>query len=570
MNPTNINLFLMIYIPLYVISHTGLFLLFRKANVKLAWLAFVPIACYWPWIQLAGRPKTWMIWAFIPAADVIIWFSLVIDMMESFGKFKFWEQVVGVLFPFYMYPKLALDKKVIYLGQSRNLDFRKKVLPPRQSSRDWADALFFALVVAYMIRMFQLEPYKIPSSSMEDSMMVGDFLFVSKMNYGPRFPITPVAFPLVHQDFLGTKAYSEVIQLPYIRLWGPQNVKRNDPVVFNVPDDQLDPTPRPADKMQNYVKRCVGIPGDKIEVKNGVLFVNDVEAWKAPGMLHFYFIRFKKNATLPTEDVLTKEYDIYDFFYVDNNTMVMALSDADLEKIKTDFGVEFVLQQKQPKKGNFYTPDSRKMFNAVIKTKDSQRLSDADIIKMKIVYMDPLRSDGTLYNVLMDPAYINPAKYKEIPKIDSIGEAYQINGSGAFPNYPEKYPWNTDNYGPIYLPKRGESIAIDKNNFYIYEKAIKDYENNPTFELRGSTAYLDGQPIKSYTFKMDYYWMMGDNRDNSADSRSWGYVPESHIVGKPLFVFFSIQYKHAADPKPGTDGNEFVKIRWNRLFKVIR
>ena len=142
--------------------------------------------------------------------------------------------------------------------------------------------------------------------------------------------------------------------------------------------------------------------------------------------------------------------------------------------------------------------------------------------------------------------------------------------TNAFPDEMQIHPWNKDNFGPIYLPRRGESVKIDANNFYLYYRAIVNYEGNENFELRGSTPYLNGEAIESYTFKMDYYWMMGDNRDNSLDSRFWGYVPENHIVGKPLFVFFSIQYKHADNPKPGTDGNEYVKVRWNRLFKAIK
>lgn len=573
MNPTNFDLFLSFYIPLYLITHIGLFLLFRKAKVKMAWLAFIPVVCYWPWIQLTGRPKTWMIWAIVPAADVIIWFSLVIDLMESFGQMKFWQQAVGVLFPFYMYPRLALDKNVTYLGKARDLDFRKKYVPKRTTPREWSDAIFFAFVVAYMIRMFQLEPYKIPTSSMEDSMLVGDFLFVSKMNYGPRFPITPIAFPLVHQELGGAKAYSESIQLPYMRLWGPQKIKRNDPVVFNVPWDQIDPTKRPVDKMQNYVKRCVAIPGDKLEIKDGILYVNGEKAYEAPGMLHNYYIKFKPNSEVPSKDVLTKEYDIYDFGYIDQRTMIMALSKADLKRISEDFSIDFIRQQKSPQSGNFFSPDGMKEFNAILRVKAGQKLSDADVSKLGIMYYEPLSSNLENMYVLMDEKYINPAKYAEVPKIDSIKAKFQLQSgisTNAFPDNMQVYPWNKDNYGPVVLPKRGQSIKIDHHNYYFYDRAIRIYEGNEDFELRGSTPYLNGQPITEYTFKMDYYWMMGDNRDNSLDSRFWGYVPEDHIVGKPLFVFFSIQYKRAENPEPGSDGNEFMKVRWNRLFKSIK
>jgi len=569
MHPTNFNLFLMVYVPLYVASHIGLFLLFKKAKVKHAWLAFIPVACYWPWIQLSGRPKTWMIWALIPAADVIIWFSLVIDMMESFGKFKFWEQVAGVVLPFIMYPKMALDKKVVYLGEARDLDFRKKYIPKKGVQREWSDAIFFAFVVAYIIRMFQLEPYKIPTSSMEDSMLVGDFLFVSKMNYGARFPVTPIAFPLVHQDLFGAKAYSDILHLPYMRLPGFQNIKRNDPVVFNVPWDQLDPTERPVDKMQNYVKRCVGVPGDKLEIKKGVLYINDKLAFQAPQMLHTYYVKFRPNTSVPSEETLAKEYDIYDFMQISEYAFSMSLSMEDLERIKSDFAVDYYQQALAPLKGNHYAPSGRE-FNAILKVKPGQKLSITDMNKLGIVYSDPLSSNLENLLVMMNEEYINPEKYKEVPKIDSIMRKTQLKSAGtnAFPDEMEIYPWNKDNYGPIYLPKRGDKLKIDAQNFYFYKRAILNYEGHKDFELRGSTAYLNGQPIAEYEFKMDYYWMMGDNRDNSLDSRFWGYVPEDHIVGKPLFVFFSIQYQNVWVSNTKQE-QKFVKIRWNRLFKGI-
>jgi signal peptidase I len=573
MNPTNLTYFLIFYVPLYLATHIGLYLLFKKANVKMAWLAFFPIVCYWPWIQLTGRPKTWMLWALLPAADIIIWFSLVIDMMESFGKLKFIEQVIAVLFPFYYYPKLAMAKDVVYLGQARDAAFRKKYIPAKRgASREWADAIFFAFIVAYLIRTFQLEPYKIPTSSMEDSMMVGDFLFVSKMNYGPRFPITPIAFPLVHQDLAGAKAYSDILHLPYMRLPGFQTIKRNDPVVFNVPWDQIDPTERPVDKMQNYVKRCVGIPGDKLQIKDGILYINDEIAFQAPKIQHNYIIKFKPNAVVPTEEVLTNEYDIYDFGYFDNRTIRVALNKDDLERFKTDFEIENIMQNIAPKTGSFYSPDGGGEFNALIRVKDSMKLSDDDMRKLGVMYALPLGSDLRNLQVMMDENNINPAKYKQVFKVDTIKHMKQLKsgGANAFPDYMEEFPWNKDNYGPIILPRRGEAIAITKDNFYLYQRAISIYEGNADLELRGSTPYMDGKPLTTYTFQFDYYWMMGDNRDNSLDSRFWGYVPENHIVGKPLFVFFSIQYKHAQNPVPGTDGNEFVKVRWNRMFKGIQ
>lgn len=573
MHPTHFSWLFLTYIPLYLATHFGLYLLFKKAGVAKAWLAFVPVACYWPWIQITGRPKSWMIWAIVPAAEYIIWFSLVIDLMESFGRYKFREQAAGILFPFAYYIYLGLNKDITYLGKSREEKFRKK-MPVKSFKRDWADALFFALVVAYLIRTFSLEAYKIPTSSMEDSMLVGDFLFVSKMNYGARFPITPIAFPLVHQDINGAKAYSELIQLPYMRMPGFENLERNDPVVFNVPYDQLDPTPRPVDKMQNYVKRCVAVPGDKVQIIDGVVHINGKKGWESPGLQHRYLIKFKTTMDVPSAETLTKSYDIYDFHYFAESPRTMALSvcKEDLERLKNDFNISEIEQDLNPRIGhleNYVLQDgSVREFNAIINVKDSQQLADKDFDALGVFYHQILSSDLRTIKVRMKEEKIDIAE-KLVSKINKIqrSKSARSNSREVFPEYPELYPWNKDNYGPFILPARGQKLEINASNFHFYEKAIKDYEGNADFELRGSTPYLKGQPIQSYTFQMDYYWMMGDNRDNSLDSRFFGYVPENHIVGKPLFVFFSIQYER--DPY-ASDGNKFVKLRWNRLFRPIR
>jgi len=569
MHATNFYTFLAFYVPLYIASRIGLYKIFKKAEAKNAWMAFVPFLCNWPWIQIVGRPKTWMIWTFIPAANVIIWFSLVIDLMESFGKFKFVEQFLGVMFPFFYFPKMGFDKNCKFIGKARDEKFRlQHNLNKKTKQREWTDAIFFALVVAYLIRTFQLEPYKIPTSSMEDSMLVGDFLFVSKMNYGPRFPITPFAFPLVHQDLFGVKSYSDVFHFPYMRLPGFQSVKRNDPIVFNVPWDQLDPTVRAQDKMQNYVKRCVGLPGDSLQIKDGVLYINGKPGFRSKGQLHNYYIKFKINTLAPTDEQLTENYDIYDYYPIDARTILMALTLDDLEKIKQDYQVDFVRQDINPKSGNYFTPENLS-FNAIIKVKAGQKLSDNDMNKLGIIYTQPISSNLENLLVLMDEKNMAPEKYALISKIDSIKPKYQLRSrsTNAFPDEMEIYPWNKDNYGAIYLPKRGETIKIDAKNFYFYYRAILKYEKNESFELRGSTPYLNDVAISEYQFKMDYYWMMGDNRDNSLDSRFWGYVPEDHILGKPLFVFFSIQYER---DQTAPDGNKFFKVRWNRLFKNIK
>ena len=195
-------------------------------------------------------------------------------------------------------------------------------------------------------------------------------------------------------------------------------------------------------------------------------------------------------------------------------------------------------------------------------------MADKDFKTLGIFHYLPLTKNFDSFYVFMDDKNFSTEKYSIVPKIESITPKYIEANTGCFPQSSDNY-FNKDNYGPIYLPKRGEKVSINKTNFYFYEQAIKVYEGNETFELNGSTPYLDGKEISNYTFKYDYYWMMGDNRDNSSDSRFFGYVPETHIVGKPLFVFFSIQYKKKF-PDQQSDEQEMVKVRWNRLFRSIK
>jgi signal peptidase I len=351
--------------------------------------------------------------------------------------------------------------------------------PRKTRTREWIDAIGFAVVAATLIRTFFIEAYTIPTSSMEKSLLVGDFLFVSKVNYGARTPMTPISFPFAHNTmpFFGTKSYAEWFEMPFYRLPGFQKVKNNDVVVFNYPFENG----RPVDKKENYIKRCIGIAGDSLKVVNQQVFVNGVATENPPKMQYKYYV--KTDGTGFSQKLL-RDLDI---------TEGGALSD------KGDF--EIVL-----------TADAK----AAIRRQS---------------------------NVIEVDSTIQPA--------------------GEFMNYifpfRKEIPWNVDNFGTIYIPKAGDVITLDPLNFYIYERAIKEYEGHPTFEMKGNKFFMDGKEIATYQFKYNYYFMMGDNRHNSADSRFWGFVPEDHIVGKALFVWMSWD----------TNGKGISKIRWNRLFRGI-
>ena len=359
----------------------------------------------------------------------------------------------------------------------------KKPKKKKTEVRSWIDAIGFAVIAATLLRTFLIEAYTIPTSSMEKSMLIGDFLFVSKVAYGPRVPMTPIAFPLVHHTMpIGNgKSYSEAVKLPYHRMKGLGEIKRNDCVVFNWPAETLG---RPVDKKENYVKRCVGIPGDKIELIDAQLMVNDAPQEEPEGMKKQWHYNVSTKGTGLNPNILYEKYDITEGGYGRNkNEYNLKLTNESRDAIQNFTNVTSV--KRQYEKGGIY----------------------ADYI---------------------------------------------------FP-HDKNFKWNVDNFGPITVPAAGETVSITTENLSIYKDIIERYENNK-LEVVAGEIYINDKVATTYTFAMDYFWMMGDNRHNSADSRFWGFVPENHIVGKALFVWMSWD-KNAKGLK---------KIRWNRLFSSVK
>jgi len=367
----------------------------------------------------------------------------------------------------------------------------KKIKIKKSWQREWFDAIIFAVIAAMLIRTFLIEAYTIPTSSMEKTLLVGDFLFVSKINYGPRVPNTPIAFPFVHNKlpFLGNKSFIESIQVPYKRLKGFQKVERNDIVVFNYPmDDHY-----PVDKRENYIKRCVAIPGDTFTIDSTLIYINGA----------------------PTNyNERTNKQFIYEI-----NTNGIGFSSKQLQKKMGDY---FDIGINGDIKGN---RDSKWYFQL---TKN------------------------------------NLNKIKSFPNVNSITPLLMPKWviDHYNPSFPTKYQnslkWNTDYYGPIYIPKKGDTIILNKENIQIFERLITIYENNQ-LEWDEEKITINGNETNKYITKMNYYWMMGDNRHNSQDSRYWGYVPEDHVLGKPIFIWMSWD----------KNAQGFKKIRWDRLFTTI-
>nr|WP_199156449.1 signal peptidase I [Pedobacter sp. ASV2] len=389
--------------------------------------------------------------------------------------------------------------------QKKNDANKKK----KTKTREWVDAIVFAVIAATIIRVFFIEAYTIPSGSMERSLLVGDFLFVSKVNYGARIPMTPVAFPFAHHTMplTGTKAYWDGVQWKYHRLPGLSDIKRNDVVVFNFPEgdtvalenqnpsyydlvrqsdwktvnSQYTITSRPVDKRENYIKRCIGIGGDVVSMTNGIVSINGkAEPLKSTGMMP-YKVEFKTN------DV---NFSVF-------NDIGLKISDIQ----QTSSPLVYVV-------------------NASSEMADEIR--KFDFVKSINMAAEPAGEDG-----------------------------------GLFPHDPHR-KWNVDNFGPVKIPAKGMTVQLDSTSMPIYYRAIRTYEGNKV-EKKGNEWYINDKPATSYTFKMNYYWMMGDNRHNSADSRYWGFVPEDHVVGKALFIWMSWD----------SDASFFHKIRWSRLFRGI-
>lgn len=382
---------------------------------------------------------------------------------------------------------------------------------PKSKAREWADAIIFAVIAATIIRVFFIEAYTIPTGSMERSLMIGDFLFVSKVNYGARIPMTPVAFPFAHHTMpvTGGKAYWEGVQWDYRRLPGLSDIKRNDVVVFNFPEgdtvaleaqdqnyynlvrsmghaavnSQFTVTSRPVDKRENYIKRCIGIGGDVITMKAGIVSVNGTPEKLVPTGQITYAVKMKSS------DV---NFDVFKDLGFDINSDISSLGQENM--------FQFVGTEEM---------------------------------------MDAVRKLDFVVFVQEDTA---PADYADI---------------SVFPQDKNRN-WNVDNFGPITVPKKGWTVKLDSVTMPMYERAIGIYEGNK-LEKTADGWLINGQKTDSYTFKMDYYWMMGDNRHNSLDSRFFGFVPEDHVVGKALFIWMSVKEQ----------GSFFSKIRWNRIFKGI-
>jgi signal peptidase I len=483
------------FLLLVVLPFIGLYKLFEKAG-RPGWEGIIPVYNIYIMIKLSGRPLWWLALMLVPGINMLVFIGLMVDFLKSYGKFALIDHIAGVALPFIFLPKWGFDKDTKYVGPSASPEFREKykIALKKTPAREWADAIIFAVIAATMIRTLFIEAYVIPSASMESSLLIGDYLFVSKVNYGARLPMTPVAFPFAHHTMplINTKAYWDAIELPYYRLPGLSEIKKGDVVVFNYPMDADAPLSRPVDKRENFIKRCQGTPGDTLSVLKAQVYING-KAMPTPPNGEMKYLVNTDGSTINTQ--LISDLHLSDIASIDNKSFLTNTTQQAVNTLKGYANIKSI------------RPDTA-----------------------ATGYSDPL-------NVVF-PAWI--PKYKT---------------TQTFPNY----KWNVDNFGPVIVPKKGWTVKLDSLTFPVYGRAIEIYEGNKV-EVVGKDIMINGKKADSYTFKLNYYFMMGDNRHNSEDSRFWGFVPEDHIVGKALFIWMSVD-----------DNASFLsKIRWSRLFNIIR
>jgi|LakMenEpi03Aug12_release.lakeMendotaPanAssembly.Ray.scaffolds.fasta_scaffold09888_5 signal peptidase I len=562
-----------IFLILVVLSFFGLSKLFAKANIA-AWKAFVPIYNFYELSKLLNKPWWWCLIMIVPGVNIIMYGVYGFNTSRAFNKPANNDLILASVLPYIAFLKLGFDPTAKFVG------LNKFEIEPSKMVKNWLDPIVFAVIAASIIRGFFIEAFTIPTSSLEKSLMVGDFLFVNKFAYGPKIPQTPLSFPFAHHTLPltnTTKSYLEWIKLPYFRLPGFGSVKNNDIVVFNYPDGdsvllnmqdmsyynykryvehfkkeedlkyKINQPPsyyrsfaiehvsnpsnpnifsgnplgkiaaRPVDKRDHYVKRCVAIAGDVLEIKDGEIYISGQKQEMPANAQHNYLVKCSSRV----------------------------------------FGDYTKLENGRPSLSNL-------------------ALLDKYDIYATEVMVAAVPKDSIVYRLNM-PRHV-AEEIKKLPNVVSVTREIEKKNEYEFSIFPHSptFPWNNDNYGPLSIPKKGQTVKIDTSNLCIYQKIMDTYDNGiHKITTKGNQVFYDDQPITSYTFKQDYYFMMGDNRHNSADSRSWGFVPFDHVVGSPFFVWLSVKYQDnnpvsgASFTKSLFKNSKEGKYRWERFLCYV-
>lgn len=519
---------LVVVLALHIWHGVGSWRFFEKAGYP-RWAAFVPVYNLMLTMRIINRPGWWTLLLYIPIINLLMIPVMWVEMLRSFGHNSYKDTWLGVA-TFGLY--------VGYVGYSNpGTHLPNRSLMPTTKGGETLSSIVFAIVVATIVHTYLIQPFVIPTSSLEKSLLVGDFLFVSKFHYGARTPMTPMAAPMVHDTlpFIKTKSYVSWPQLPYFRFPGFETIHHSDIVVFNWPADTVyqffDRSGRsvrkPIDKKSNYVKRCVGLPGDTLSIQHGDVYINSKKLLLPErAKPQFYYTLYTKT---PIDEAFLNTYGI--------NRELM-----------------YVFQMNKA----FWDDERVQQYMAAHNVKVKWLRTEGD----QVVFWGNLEeSMFKKLQVSLAPQAINvnltEALANQLKNDPNVAEVTRFEfplSNAVFPQTPQ-LKWSVDQFGPVFIPKAGSTVALTPQSFPFYKKAIRDYEGQPIKQV-GDQFFIGERQVQSYTFTKNYYWMMGDNRHNSEDSRYWGFVPDDHIIGKPVFIWFSF------------DTNT-KSIRWDRLFTTV-
>jgi signal peptidase I len=523
------------FLAVQVLHFLGTWKLYVKAGRK-AWEAAVPIYNGIVLMQIINRPKWWIILLFIPIVNLLMFPVIWIETIRTFGFYKKLDSLLAIV---------TLGLYIFYINYATDAKYNaERSVKPRSELGEWVSSIAFAIIAATLVHTYFMQPFTIPTSSLEKSLLVGDYLFVSKFHYGARVPSTVIAAPMVHDSlpFTGTASYLKRPQLPYTRLPGLQKVKNNDIVCFNWPADSLATmwgdtsgkfTYKPVDKKTNYVKRSIGIAGDSLEMRNGYFYING-----------------KKNI-LPYRAKLQFYYTFECKEPIDQSTYPKFLLDKErtgVYKILSEYWTNDKVQEAIKLNGNLTKIGSDSLYTEVaggVNPQFAQRL--------KMINVD------NKININLTQEEVE--RLEKYPLTVSVKKINHAPDNAIFPHV-EKLKWSQDNFGPIYIPKKGATVKLDAESLPFYKQIIKNYEYNDVV-INGDDIFINGEKADSYTFKQDYFYLIGDNRHNSLDARYWGYVPFDHVLGKPVMIWFSW------DANAPSFTAKLKSIRWDRLFTTV-
>ena len=529
----SINEWLLFFLSYNLLIFVGSQRLFKLAGVD-SWKSLIPVYNIVKYLEIINRPKWWVILVFIPVINLLMIPVIWVEFIKRFNHNSKLDRVLVIItLGLYLFYVSYVSKRTKYVDNISFSNFERSL-----------GSLVFAVVIATIVHNYILQPFVIPTGSLEKTLRVGDFLLVSKFHYGARIPSTVISFPMVHDTIpiLKTRSYLKKPQLPYIRIPGFQEIKNNDIVVFNWPADTVRKffvkekgVIKPRDKKSNYVKRAIGVPGDSLEIKDGIVYLNGQEN-KLP----------ERAKPLYTYKIFSKD----------------GVSSSKLKNLEIDgFIRKFIIRNLSQEsynslKANILSISNTNENEYLIYT-DDQGIPIKKVRELNIDIREIIDNERELSLTFNDAN-----KIRNSNEFDTIFRSIEKNNyinSVFFPGN-KRFNWNNDQLGPIYIPKAGENIKLTIDDLPLYKKIIRDYENNEV-EVVDNNIYINGEISSNYTFKQDYYWMMGDNRYNSEDSRVWGFVPFDHVLGKPVFIWMSIDGLF--------NGISNWKFRWDRVFTTI-